>query len=315
MSSKKPAITLMCMIGLLVFNGRVHAEQQKELINQPTQSMLWKVTGNGLEKPSYVFGSWHFLCRNEIVFKNKVKVAIKETEQLMFQNFVTYLGSDDYYENRKETERIDSGEPIYKIDDRKVRKRLLKLIKEHMDLKIDLAKRVMPIVKRMTPMEVFFSSMHSFIKDCSGLGSFDNLLYQHYQKINAPIGSFNERKTFLERLMASGFLQAESLMTYLEEIESKRAMVRAMKAHYYLDEDVDGLKKLYRIFLNNDLVDEKSINKYVFNIDTQPWVDMMASWIAIKPTFISVNANYLFNDGLGVIELLKQKGYEVEPVH
>ena len=199
-------------IGLMVLNGvnLVKAENQAETDHINLQSMLWSVSGNGLTKPSYVFGSWHFLCRNEIVFKNKVKVAINETEQLMFQNFVTYLGSTDYYENQDENERIDRGLPIYKIDPRKLRNQLLALIKTNMDLKVDHAKRVMPIVKRMTPMEVFFSSMHSFIKDCDGLGSFDDLLFKHYEKKGASIGTFNDRKLFLERLMKSGFLTAEN---------------------------------------------------------------------------------------------------------
>ena len=148
-------------------------------------SVLWKITGNGLQQPSYVFASWHLLCRNEIIFKNKVKLAISQTEQLLIQNFITYLSADDYFERQAEDSRINRGIPIYKIDNRKQRKKLLKLIDKNLDLKIDHAKRVMPVVKRMTPLEVFFSSMHSFIKDCNRLGSFYDLLFDNFKKNNS----------------------------------------------------------------------------------------------------------------------------------
>ena len=276
-------------------------------------SVLWKITGNGLQQPSYVFASWHLLCRNEIIFKNKVKLAISQTEQLLIQNFITYLSADDYFERQAEDSRINRGIPIYKIDNRKQRKKLLKLIDKNLDLKIDHAKRVMPVVKRMTPLEVFFSSMHSFIKDCNRLGSFDDLLFDHFKKNNSPIGTVNDRKALLESLTASGIVSPESLTAYIEDIESQRALVKDMKFDYYRDESLSDLKKLYRIFLNNDFTEQAKIESNVLALNVQPWVEVMADWMSLKPTFISINASYLIGDD-GVLAALRERGYKLEPI-
>ncbi|MCX7555149.1 TraB/GumN family protein [Marinicella sp. S1101] len=288
-------------------------EKQSAPPSNYAHSVLWKVTGNGLEQPSYVFGNWHFLCRNEIIFKNKVKRAIIETDQLLLQNFITYLSDDDYYADLAANEDMERGVPIYKIEDRKKRKKLLKLISSHLDLKVNLAKRVKPVVKRMTAFEVFFASMHSFINDCNRLGSFDQLLFDHYSKKNSQIGSVNDRKLFEQSILASGFVSPESLIMYIEDIESQRSLVKEMKFNYYRDERLDELMKLYRIFLTNDYVDAQRVDRYVFGMDIKPWVQVMVEWMQEAPTFISINASYMVGEG-GVLAFLADQGYQLEPI-
>lgn len=292
---------------------KIAVENLSDPYTSYNDSVLWKVTGNGLKQPSYVFGSWHFLCRNEIIFKNKVKVAISNTEQLLIQNFITYLQTGDYYTDLAANSRINKGVEIYKIDDRKQRKKLLKLIRSELDLKIDHAKRVMPVLKRMTPFEVFFSSMHSFIKDCDGLGSFDQLLFDHFQKKKSQIGSINNRKKFEESLLDSGFVNPESLIAYIENIESQRALVKEMKAKYYQSESLDELKQLYRIFLTNDHNNAERIDQYILGQDVSLWVQKMNDWMIQKPTFISVNASYLIGEN-GILAKLEEQGFKLEPI-
>lgn len=308
-------MVLRCSYVLLLIFGvfQVMANTQPAAEASEPSSVLWRVSGGGLEQTSYLFGGWHLLCRNEIVFKHKVKVAISQSEQLLLQSFVTYLTHEDYFGQQDEYEKINRGLPIYKIDDRKKRKHLLKLIKQHMDLKVDHARRIKYNVKRMTALEVFLASMHSFIKDCGGLGSFEALLFDHFSKQKAPIGAVNERKDMLESWLASGFMQVDSLIAYLEGIESQRALVKQMKLAYYVDEDLAALQQLHRIFLSNDHASVEQINQHVFAVNTDDWVTKISHWMATKPTFVVVNANYLIGE-TGVIAGLRRQGYVVEPV-
>ena len=46
-------------------------------------SLLWKVTGNGLKKPSYLFGTYHFLSSGFIDPMQAVKSAYKSTEAVV----------------------------------------------------------------------------------------------------------------------------------------------------------------------------------------------------------------------------------------
>lgn len=46
-------------------------------------SLLWKITGNGLSKPSYLFGTIHITC--DAALSDKVKKALDNTEQLCLE--------------------------------------------------------------------------------------------------------------------------------------------------------------------------------------------------------------------------------------
>ena len=53
--------------------------QQKPLAATDKQteekSLLWKISGNGLKKPSYVFGTIHAICAGDYFFTDKMNKA------------------------------------------------------------------------------------------------------------------------------------------------------------------------------------------------------------------------------------------------
>ena len=276
-------------------------------------SVLWKISGKGLEKPSYVFAKWHFLCRNEIIFKHKVKIAIHETEQLIIQNHMHYVTDEDYYARQKTLEKMNRGQPIHKIKDRKKRKTLLKLIKTHFDLKYDPVKRIKYLVKRMTPLDTFLASTHSFIDGCYRLGSFDRQLFSHYKKKEANIGSVDSVSSFYENWMQSGVMSVDSLIAYLSDFEQQKELIYKMKHAYYIDEDLALVNQLYLDFLTNSATNTEQIKSHLLQTKTHAWLDTIRYAIHSKPTFISVNASYLIGED-GLLSQLQSNGYEVEPV-
>ena len=48
-------------------------------------SLLWKISGNGLEESSYVYGTFHLLCPNDLDLSKKVTDALDRSEQLVLE--------------------------------------------------------------------------------------------------------------------------------------------------------------------------------------------------------------------------------------
>ena len=46
-------------------------------------ALLWKVTGNGLKKPSYLFGTYHFLSSGFVDTLETVKTAYKSADAVV----------------------------------------------------------------------------------------------------------------------------------------------------------------------------------------------------------------------------------------
>ena len=45
-------------------------------------SLLWKISGNGLEKPSYLFGTIHMLCKEDAYLSENLVKAIQESDSV-----------------------------------------------------------------------------------------------------------------------------------------------------------------------------------------------------------------------------------------
>ena len=49
------------------------------------KSLLWEISGNGLDKPSYLYGTIHLLCEKDFVLSEKTKVHFAEAEQVVLE--------------------------------------------------------------------------------------------------------------------------------------------------------------------------------------------------------------------------------------
>lgn len=49
------------------------------------QSLLWEISGNGLKKPSYIYGTIHLICPNELVISDALIQAFDRTDQLVLE--------------------------------------------------------------------------------------------------------------------------------------------------------------------------------------------------------------------------------------
>src|SRR5690349_12217254 len=48
-------------------------------------TLLWKISGNGLDKPSYLFGTIHMLCSDDALLSKNMKKAINECDEVYFE--------------------------------------------------------------------------------------------------------------------------------------------------------------------------------------------------------------------------------------
>src|SRR5215510_11523891 len=60
-------------------------------------SLLWKISGNGLTKPSYLFGTIHMLCADDATLSDQMKAIIAKIDNVYFEvdidNLMEMLGA------------------------------------------------------------------------------------------------------------------------------------------------------------------------------------------------------------------------------
>src|SRR5688572_14293258 len=69
------AVFLLSLVSLSAFTQKINENN----------TLLWKISGNGLDKPSYLFGTIHMLCANDAILSNNLKKAIRNSDEIYFE--------------------------------------------------------------------------------------------------------------------------------------------------------------------------------------------------------------------------------------
>ena len=72
---------------LITFFYSCNAQPKKQqlIINKNDNSLLWEVSGNGLQQPSFLFGTFHLMCKNDISFSSQLKTAVSFSDKVYME--------------------------------------------------------------------------------------------------------------------------------------------------------------------------------------------------------------------------------------
>ena len=92
---------LLVMMSLLSLAGLAQDAEQAE------NTLLWKISGNGLEKPSYLFGTIHMICKEDAGLSDNLRKVIREADEVYFEvdldNMFEMLGAVSKFKMRGDT--------------------------------------------------------------------------------------------------------------------------------------------------------------------------------------------------------------------
>src|SRR5205085_1326672 len=79
---------------LMVMTSLMTLAQEKN--KKEFNTLLWEITGNGLPKPSYLFGTIHMICSDDAILSDSLKNAIEKSDDVYFEvdmdNLIEMIG-------------------------------------------------------------------------------------------------------------------------------------------------------------------------------------------------------------------------------
>jgi uncharacterized protein len=306
-------------ISLLLF-GFVWAlagcgSSQKAVTYPPEQvvptdkSLLWRISGNGLKKPSYLYGTIHVIPKSQLDFSEAVLRSLDRSERIVFEidmkemtSLRTQFGllTKSFMKDGMTLKKLLSAEDYAYVHG--------KLAEKGMDN---------AMFERIKPM---------FLSMVVGMDESDKPKSKPVKTTSVEQELYKLAK---KRKMKSGGLEtAEYQMSVFDAIpykEQAQMLVDAMRA----EETADGggeneLDKMLRMYHEQDITamqkliadDEAGMGQYeeVFlSKRNRNWIPVMAKMMGYQPVFFAVGAGHL-GGKQGVIALLRQEGYQVEAV-
>lgn len=257
-------------------------------------SLLWKISGNGLEKPSYLFGTIHMTCNYEL--SEKLKKAFDETSQIALE-----VDMDDPQMQMKVMQKMmmEDGKSIKSLLTAEEYSKLETYFNETTGMGLAMFNKMKPfsllslLAMKATNCEKPTSYEGEFVKIAksqneevlgletieSQIAIFDSIPYKSQLKDILKMANDGLDKTKTKFAKLSSLHQNENIEGML-----------------VLTNETEGMTKDFA----DKLLDGRNKN----------WIPVIEKMAKEKPTFFGVGALHLPGEN-GVIKLLRKAGYTV----
>lgn len=264
-------------------------------INPVSAQLLWKVEGNGLQQPSYLYGTMHILCPDDFHISDQVLKAYQNTDALVLELDPT---NPALLAEMQQLSLNPGFENIYKVLPEGDYEKIDLVLTKNFGAGLDQIGIMKPFVlismltMTLFPCEQLESPEIYFV----GLANEDGREIISLETAALQMGIFDEIPTDLQ-------IQEILRMLDQEGVEEFQAMKKA-----YLAEDLLALEE---VMTSNVMMREWE--HIILSERNKQWVKDLVPVILEKSLFIAVGAGHLpGNDG--VIELLRKEGFRVTPV-
>jgi uncharacterized protein YbaP (TraB family) len=254
-------------------------------------SVLWEVSGNGLKKPSYLFGTIHMICGKDFVMWPKATEAFAKTSKLALE-----INMADPNEMATAQQMAMGKEPLSKTLTEK----------QKADLEAILQKNGIGTLVQLdsytleTVMSLLF--MKSF--GCPDLKFYEMEFITKANESNKPVMGLEKVAEQLEFLNQS--FSDDEMIAYLQQIDANMCTEMVKQ---YISQDVDGL---YQMMIEKDSMSTNT-QKILLDNRNEKWVKAMPEMMQKESIFFAFGAAHLAGEK-GVINLLKQAGYSLRPI-
>lgn len=280
--------------------------------------LLYKISGKDLKSPSYIIGTHHLANVGFVEKINGVKDALTATEQVYGEVDWDDMVNPDSLKAMQKIMFLPEGETLKTVLSAEQFKKLDTYLLKMMGVGLG-SPQVMAQMGKLTPVALstqlqVLSYLQKHMGDFDPSSTFDQYFQAQAKKNNEPCGGF-ETIGFQAKLLYGGTpikRQVEQLMCLIDNEEFTSQMMDKMTEAFYA-QDLDALKKAMDAKMGNKCDSTPEEVAALIDNRNADWIAKMPAIMAAKPTFFAVGAGHLPGQK-GVLQLLKDAGYTVEPV-
>lgn len=278
-----------------------------------TGSLLWKVSGNGLEQPSYILGTYHLFDKDYIDKINGLREAMTSTEQVVGELDMkdmqalnmsvmqhSILSDDETYE------KILTKEDCYRLDT---------AMKNFLGAGMEQFGKLQPSVLSSSIAMVMHTMVEPTFNPVSFVGM-DQFLQLDATENGKSVLGLETAEVQINALFYSEPLETQ-MLSLLCSLENVEYLTNSFKSLY------ENYKKgnLYQIYLDSysdendpckEFVTDKSKDALLKDRNDK-WVEQLPAIMSDKPSLVVVGALHLVGEE-GLLYQLNKLNYKVEAV-
>jgi uncharacterized protein YbaP (TraB family) len=277
---------------LVIFCGSTSYAQK-----QTSNSLLWEISGNGLQQPSFLFGTIHMICKEDFLLSETAKQKFNSSKQVYLE-----LDMDDpqLQMTMMQQLQLPSNESLKnKFDESDFKALDSFLMKE---LNMNLA-----VFDQFKPMMVM-SLLAQRVLSCAEMESYEmNFVKMATEQKKELLGleKVEDQLAVFDAIPDS--LEIRSIMNMVNYFDAQKKEFNRMST-IYKSQDLEALYQL--IAESPEMMGSQEL---LLDRRNRNWIPVMDSAMKKTSTFFAVGAGHL-GGNQGVLELLRKQGYSVKPI-
>ncbi|MBD0331424.1 MAG: TraB/GumN family protein [Chitinophagaceae bacterium] len=270
------------------------------LCQNSNNTLLWRISGKNISRPSYLFGTIHLLCADDIQLSDSLKSAIRRADKVYLEldidNLFEMLGVISKMKMRNDTTLAD----LLTTEEYKRVKSFF--TREKSIIPFSILETYKPILAASMLME---SSL-----DCDNEVAMEHLIMKEAKRNGVGIKGLETMAYQISIFDSIPYqVQAKQLVKYIDNYTKDTDQDFQEMINAYKEQQLD---KLEQLTLKDDPVLQKFADILLYNRNKN-WVNKLNQLLPKNSYVFAVGAGHLPGQR-GVINLLRKAGYKVEPV-
>ena len=266
--------------------------------NKDDNTLLWEISGHGIEKPSYLFGTFHLMCKDDIHFSANLQQALINAKEVYFEmkldDPATTIGAMFFMNMKNGTALKDLyTQPEYE--------KLQRFFSDSLKMNISFFKSMKPAM-----LEALLYPRMMACKNATGMEPALMVIAKKNGKEIKGLETIEFQASVFDSIPYA--IQAKSLLKDIDSTEKYKVYFNKM-VNIYKNQETAQLTEL----LSDTTFSEGENNDVLLKNRNLNWIQQLKTILANENIFMAVGAGHLFGKD-GVIELLRREGYTVRPI-
>ena len=291
---------LVYFLGWLLSLGNVRAQTGNNGLKTETadNTLLWKISGNGLQAPSYLFGTFHLLCKEDIHFSDALKHAVISSNEVYLE---LDLDDPETLMGALTLMNMKGGKKLKDLYTVEQYKRVSDFFKDSLKTPIGLFQQMKP--------EFLAALLYPKMMPCNTTASIEESIMQ-LAKANGKEIKGLETMAFQASVFDSipYAKQAEELLQSIDSMDISKKYFGLMLTAYK-EQRLDKIENI----INDPEFGSTENQDILLDDRNKNWVKQLKEIMKKGSVFTAVGAGHLVGKA-GLISLLRAEGYTVEGV-
>jgi uncharacterized protein YbaP (TraB family) len=290
-------ILFSCCIFFLGCKSQSNTTSVKK--NNDNNTLLWQVSGKDLKNPSYIFGTFHLLCKDDIKFSEQLKTSLKSSDEVymeMDMDDPSTMLSGLLYMNMK------GGKKLKDLYTAAEYKKVESYFGDTLGMPVMMLQSIKPyfLVAMLYPKMMSCQTASGVEEELMNIAKEDKKEIKGLETMQFQASVFDsipyewQAKELLKNI--------DSFQVYKNEFDTmllqyKNQQLSAMESSLMKSEF--GSDKYEDLLLNNR---------------NKNWIEQLKNIMKKESVFVAVGAGHLVGEK-GLLNLLRKEGYTVEPLN